>query len=389
MNADDRLRPRPLRRPDEAELRRIVSPDARIEKLAGGFGFIEGPVWSSAGGGSLIFSDIPGNELKRWTPGGGPARERRERRHLPCPQPQRQRQHPRPGGAPDHLRAQRAPGQHREPDGRVDTLVDAYQGKRLNSPNDVVVKSDGSVWFTDPPYGLRERPEDQEQEHNHVFRFDPRSGDAALRRRRLPPPQRALLLPGRAPASTSPTPATRTTSASSTSGEDGALTGGQRLLHRHPGHPGRHALRHRQGASTPAPGTASTSSPRRRPDRQDHHPGRPGALRPLPDRPRGPGQPLLRRPGRRRPSTSPPAPPSTPSPSSPAAPSCTEAPGRPRARRLRAGIRRRRRSRPRAGGCAAPSPGAGSAGPPPDRPPPRSRAGRGRAGSPPRAPGAP
>ncbi|HEX2325046.1 MAG TPA: hypothetical protein VHQ00_06575, partial [Chloroflexota bacterium] len=57
---------------DEAELRRIVSPDARVEKLAGGFGFIEGPVWSSAGGGSLIFSDIPRNELKRWTPGGGP-----------------------------------------------------------------------------------------------------------------------------------------------------------------------------------------------------------------------------------------------------------------------------------------------------------------------------
>jgi gluconolactonase len=162
---------------DEAELRRIVSPDARVEKLAGGFGFIEGPVWSSAGGGSLIFSDIPRNELKRWTPGGGPGEgaqgsvvtyrtpsgnangntRDREGRLISC----------------EHS-GRRVSIESRE--GRVETLVDAYQGRRLNSPNDVVVKSDGSVWFTDPPYGLREHPEDQEQEHNHVFRFDPRSG---------------------------------------------------------------------------------------------------------------------------------------------------------------------------------------------------------------------
>jgi gluconolactonase len=155
---------------DEAELRRIVSPEARVEKLAGGFGFIEGPVWSNAGGGSLIFSDIPRNELKRWTPGGSVTTYRtpsgnangntrdREGRLITC----------------EHS-GRRVSIERRE--GQVETLVDAYQGRRLNSPNDVVVASDGSVWFTDPPYGLREHPEDQEQDHNHVFRFDPRSGE--------------------------------------------------------------------------------------------------------------------------------------------------------------------------------------------------------------------
>jgi gluconolactonase len=155
---------------DEAELRRIVSPEARVEKLAGGFGFIEGPVWSNAGGGILIFSDIPRNELKRWTPGSGVTTYRtpsgnangntrdREGRLITCEHSGRR------------VSIERRAGQ-------VETLVDAYQGRRLNSPNDVVVKSDGSVWFTDPPYGLREHPEDQEQDHNHVFRFDPRRGE--------------------------------------------------------------------------------------------------------------------------------------------------------------------------------------------------------------------
>src|SRR5688500_7553952 len=52
---------------DEAQFPAIVPPDARIEKLAGGFRFTEGPVWTNAGGGYLVFSDIPANELKKWT----------------------------------------------------------------------------------------------------------------------------------------------------------------------------------------------------------------------------------------------------------------------------------------------------------------------------------
>jgi gluconolactonase len=67
-----------------------------------------------------------------------------------------------------------------EADGSITVIADSYQGKRLNSPNDVVVKSDGSIWFTDPPYGIMSDYEghkaDQEQDACHVYRVDPKSG---------------------------------------------------------------------------------------------------------------------------------------------------------------------------------------------------------------------
>ncbi|GHB42932.1 hypothetical protein GCM10007094_35340 [Pseudovibrio japonicus] len=68
-----------------------------------------------------------------------------------------------------------------EHDGSVKTLVDRFQGKKLNSPNDVVVHSDGSIWFTDPAYGIETDYEgfqaEQEQDGEHVYRFDPVSGE--------------------------------------------------------------------------------------------------------------------------------------------------------------------------------------------------------------------
>src|SRR5262249_55963947 len=71
-----------------------------------------------------------------------------------------------------------------EPDGSITVLADSYRGRRLNSPNDVVVKSDGSIWFTDPPYGLlydyEGKKTAQEQDGNYVFRLDPRSGELAI-----------------------------------------------------------------------------------------------------------------------------------------------------------------------------------------------------------------
>ena len=68
------------------------------------------------------------------------------------------------------------------PDGTVDVLADHFEGKLLNSPNDVVVKRDGTVWFTDPGYGLEKRP--QEQAAFNVFYLDPKTGDlrSVLRR---------------------------------------------------------------------------------------------------------------------------------------------------------------------------------------------------------------
>lgn len=71
-----------------------------------------------------------------------------------------------------------------EHDGTVTVLVDRYEGKRLNSPNDVVVKSDGTIWFTDPPYGILSNREgeqrDSELEGNHVYRLDPNTGDLSI-----------------------------------------------------------------------------------------------------------------------------------------------------------------------------------------------------------------
>ena len=152
---------------DEAEFRKVVAADARVEKLAGNLRFTEGPVWLRTDGGFLVFSDIPANELKKWTRAGGVTTFRspsqnangnildRDGRLISC----------------EHS-GRRVSIVDQE--GKLQTLVDRFDGKKFNSPNDAVVKSDGTVWFTDPPYGLP-RGETKEQESNNVFRFDPKS----------------------------------------------------------------------------------------------------------------------------------------------------------------------------------------------------------------------
>ena len=71
-----------------------------------------------------------------------------------------------------------------EHDGTITVIADSYKGKRLNSPNDVVVKSDGTIWFTDPSYGIMSDYEghkgEMEQDGCHVYRFDPKSGKLAV-----------------------------------------------------------------------------------------------------------------------------------------------------------------------------------------------------------------
>jgi gluconolactonase len=150
---------------DAAEFNNIVAPDAKVMKLVGDMKFTEGPVWLAKDGGVLVFSDIPANELKQWTSKGGlttfrqPSRNAngntldRTGRLVTCEHSGRQ------------VSVQ-------DKDGAVRTLVDRFDGRKFNSPNDAVVKSDGTVWFTDPPYGLP-RGETKEQDGNYVFRFDP------------------------------------------------------------------------------------------------------------------------------------------------------------------------------------------------------------------------
>ena len=107
---------------------------------------------------------------------------RRQRQRLPRSRQQHQRPHPRPRGPAGLLRARRH-GASPAPSStaRVTVLADRYNGKRLNSPNDVVVKSDGTVWFTDPPYGIlhRLRGRQGRERDRRLPRLPPRSRAAA------------------------------------------------------------------------------------------------------------------------------------------------------------------------------------------------------------------
>jgi sugar lactone lactonase YvrE len=126
----------------------IVRLGAELEKVATGFVFTEGPIWDAAER-RLTFSDIPANRMWRYTPDRGAEVVRypsgksngltldKQGRLIACEHKTR--------------RVSRE-----ESDGSVITIAGEYEGKRLNSPNDVVVKSDGGVYFTDPPYGLLE-----------------------------------------------------------------------------------------------------------------------------------------------------------------------------------------------------------------------------------------
>jgi gluconolactonase len=153
--------------------------------LASGATWSEGPVWMQEDQ-SLLFSDIPGNRMMRWSQKDGLSEWRSQvaftNGHareadgalLHCSHGQRAIVRTRFGrggiaGAGGPL-AQR--------DSADEIVVSHYQGRRLNSPNDLVVKSDGTIWFTDPPYGILSNREGyqaaSEQPANYVFRFDPK-----------------------------------------------------------------------------------------------------------------------------------------------------------------------------------------------------------------------
>jgi len=146
----------------------VVSPDAKIEKLAGGFLFTEGPVWVHDGS-YLLFSDPNNNLIYRWSPEDGVSIYRTHSGYSgmdigECGQP---------GSNGLTLDAQgrltiNEHGNRRvtrlEKNGQVTVLADRYQGKRLNSPNDLVYRSDGALYFTDPPFGLPKSFDDLRKE---------------------------------------------------------------------------------------------------------------------------------------------------------------------------------------------------------------------------------
>ncbi len=151
----------------DARLDKILPKDARMEQLAEGFDWSEGPVWIKDGG-YLLFSDIPRNSVMKWKEGEGVSLFMKPSGYT---------------GVVDYLPEPGSNGLNVDAEGRVvfcehgdrrvsvltknggkRTLVDNYQGKRLNSPNDSVFKSNGDLYFTDPPYGLPKQWDDPRRE---------------------------------------------------------------------------------------------------------------------------------------------------------------------------------------------------------------------------------
>lgn len=161
----------------------FVAADANIEVLAGGFTWTEGPVWiENESGGHLLFSDIPRNSIFRWSEGQGIALFMNPSGYTGVSYYGLE---PGSNGLALDKKGRLTACEHGDrrvsvltQGGGKRTLVDQYQGRRLNSPNDLVFDSAGSIFFTDPPYGLPERASDPRRELDFcgVYRLDPDGG---------------------------------------------------------------------------------------------------------------------------------------------------------------------------------------------------------------------
>jgi len=166
-----------------AEGTSLVEPGAKVEKLAGGMKFTEGPVWLP-GQKKLVFSDIPNSKLMQWNEADG----------LSVYRPSQKAN----GNILDHA-GRIVSCQHdarnvvrEESDGSITVLADKFDGKRFNSPNDVAERSDGTLWFTDPPWGLTGK---SEIPGHWVFRLDPQSGQVTAVVKDLAMPNGILFSP--------------------------------------------------------------------------------------------------------------------------------------------------------------------------------------------------
>jgi gluconolactonase len=162
-----------IQRADPA-LDQLIPPGARIEKLAGGFRFTEGPVWRREG--YLLFSDIPANAILKWIPDGKVTDFRKP--VFPGQYPDGQ--FVGSNGLTLDSQGRLVSCEHgnrrvarTEKDGKIAVLVDRFEGKRLNSPNDAVYKKNGDLYFTDPPYGFLKQDDDPAKElpFNGVYRL--------------------------------------------------------------------------------------------------------------------------------------------------------------------------------------------------------------------------
>jgi gluconolactonase len=158
-------------------LDQVLSPNAVIERLARGFEWSEGPIWVKRGGGHLLFSDVPNNIVYKWVPYVGTSEFL-----FPSGYTGSKKRGGEPGsnGLTLDRQGRLLLAQHGdrqigrlEKDGKVKPLTQFYQGRRFNSPNDLVVHSNGDIFFTDPPYGLEKNNADPAKElnYNGVYRL--------------------------------------------------------------------------------------------------------------------------------------------------------------------------------------------------------------------------
>ena len=159
------------------EFHSCLTGHGRVERLWTGARWVEGPVWFPAGR-FVLFSDIPNDRMLRWDETNGLVSEFRNPSNFS-------------NGNTRDLQGRLITCQHlsrsvtrTEHSGEVTTLASHFDGKRLNSPNDVVVKIDGSIWFTDPDYGIMSdyegRKSPSEQFSCNVFRIDQKTGNVDL-----------------------------------------------------------------------------------------------------------------------------------------------------------------------------------------------------------------
>src|SRR6266550_4688915 len=182
----------------DPSLDQLIAPKARLKRIATGFNkWTEGPVWTHEG--TLLFAEIPANNIDLWIPGTGASVFMHPSGYT--------------GAEPFKGPEQGSNGMTLDPDGRVTVagharrnvwrmesldpkaqitiLADSYQGKKFNSPNDLVYKSDGSLYFTDPPYGLPTQSDtdpSKELQVNGVYRIP-----AARQQKPGSPPERDKL----------------------------------------------------------------------------------------------------------------------------------------------------------------------------------------------------
>ena len=181
----------------EKAFNELIDPNAPIEILAEGFRWSEGPVWVPAQQ-CLLFSDVPNNRIHKWQP-GKPVSVFMEKSGFDTETGSAERE---PGSnglildsegrliVCDHgnRRVYRV-----EKDGSKKTLADKFEGKRFNSPNDLVIRSNGDIYFTDPPYGLTDKSK-RELDFNGVFRLTP-DGKVSVITRELHRPNGIALSP--------------------------------------------------------------------------------------------------------------------------------------------------------------------------------------------------